>query len=97
MNPFHAPENCFKVNKKKLKEWEEKNGRKWEDKTTETKMSKDKAKKGTNDDSSDDDALSILIFSTNILISTFYNNLSNILASSSTLIKGSFNVLNQDY
>ena len=96
-DPFHAPENCFKVNKKKLKEWEEKNGRKWEDKTTGTKKSKDKAKKGANDDSSDDDTLSVPALSTGVPISTSYNNLSNIPASSSALIQGTFSVLDQDH
>ena len=60
-------------------------------------MLKDKVKKGVNNDNNDNNILSILAFSTDILIFTFYNNLSNITAFSSILIKDSFSVLDQDH
>ena len=60
-------------------------------------MSKNKTKKDINNDNSNNNILSVLIFFTNILISISYNNLSNILAFFFILIKGSFNVLDQDH
>ena len=57
-------------------------------------MLKDKVKKDINNDNNNNNILSIPAFFTNILISIFYNNLSNIPASFSALIKGSFNVFN---
>ena len=57
-------------------------------------MLKDKVKKGINNDNSDNDILSILVFFISVLISIFYNNLSNILVFSFILIKGSFSVFN---
>ena len=60
-------------------------------------MLKDKVKKNINNDSNNNNTLSVPVFSINILIFIFYNNLSNILAFFSILIKGSFSVLNQDH
>ena len=60
-------------------------------------MLKDKVKKGINNDNNDNNILFILAFSISVLISTSYNNLSNIPAFFSILIKGSFSVFNQDY
>ena len=57
-------------------------------------MLKDKAKKDINDDNSNNNILFILVFFINILIFIFYNNLSNIPAFFSVLIKDSFSVFN---